>query len=155
MRHALLPVLAGFLLLTALLAFSARRSSPGAVPAGVTEPHPDDIAWNRDEATAKRLAKEKKLPLLVSFTADWCEPCHELERQVFSQPQFRARRGKFVGLRFDVSAETSENDKIMRRYSVNGLPAVLLFDREDRLVAGGRFEGVYPLETFLRLIDSL
>ena len=46
--------------------------------------------WTMDYEAAKKVAEEKKLPILLNFTgSDWCIWCEFLEMRVFSRPAWK------------------------------------------------------------------
>jgi len=45
--------------------------------------------WQTDFNTAKQLASEKNLPIILVFQgSDWCAPCIKLDRDIWSSPEF-------------------------------------------------------------------
>jgi thiol:disulfide interchange protein DsbD len=104
--------------------------------------------WRRDEARALAEARASGRWLLVDFMADWCVPCLLLDREVFGDPEVRARlEPDFVPLRVDVTEETMANRAQMERYGVVRLPAVLVLDAHGREV--DRIEHPLDAESFL------
>ena len=46
--------------------------------------------WTMDMDAAKKLAKKKKLPLVLNFTgSDWCGWCKLMEKNVFTKESWR------------------------------------------------------------------
>ena len=67
-------------ILTALLVFS----STGFVSI------PDENVWVTDYEEAFVKARNENKHVLINFTgSDWCGWCKKLEREVFSQPEFK------------------------------------------------------------------
>lgn len=64
---------------------------------------------------------QSSLPVLIEFTADWCPPCKMLTpilHQIASHYAGKLR----VGL-----LDTDAHPAIMQRYSIMGLPTLMLF----------------------------
>ncbi len=113
-----------FLTLVALLA-----TSVGAVAAD----------WQTDYARALERAKAENKRVLLDFTgSDWCGPCIELKKQVFSRPEFTAYAEKNLILveidypqRKKQSAELKkQNEKLAKQYGIDekGYPTIVLLD---------------------------
>ena len=91
-----------------------------------------ELRWIvNDEGRALALHRAGK-PLLIDFTARWCEACGEIDRKTFSDGAVRGELGRFVLLRMDLSDMTEEDDRIQKAYGVKGLPTLLVFDGGGR-----------------------
>lgn len=94
--------------------------------------------WMTDfDAAFKKAAKEKK-PVLVEFTgSDWCPPCKQMRKDVFTKKDFITKASKdfiLVELDFprgnpDVAAK---NKPYAEKYKVTGFPTVILFDHDKK-----------------------
>ena len=94
--------------------------------------------WFEDYAQVRRLAAQKKRPILMLFSgSDWCPPCIRLEKEVFQQKPFAdfAASGKVILFWADFPRTKKQNSKIaaqnrqlMQVYRVNGVPSVILTD---------------------------
>lgn len=93
--------------------------------------------WMTDIDAALAKAKTEKKDVLVEFTgSDWCPPCIMMDKKVFSKKKFTdAASKKFILVKIDIPNKDKElkkrNVKVMRKYNVNGVPTVLLFDHAD------------------------
>jgi thiol:disulfide interchange protein DsbD len=105
-------------------------SSAGA--GGAAAPAAEGIAWMDDEAAALARAAAENKPLLIDFTAEWCQACHELDRFTFSDARVRALAADgYVALRVDCTKGTDPAVRaIQQKYGVTGLPTVV-FARGD------------------------
>jgi protein disulfide-isomerase len=101
--------------------------------------------WQTDYARALEMAKSQKKRVLLDFTgSDWCGPCIELRKRVFSRPDFYAYAEKNLILvevdypqRKKQSAELKQqNEKLSRQYGIEdkGFPTIVLLDPEGRKV---------------------
>ncbi len=71
------------------------------------------------------------LPVLVDFTAAWCQPCKMVEPIVKQLAEEWAGKIKVVKL------DADQNPRIMMQYGVMGIPTLMLFkggDIKERLV---------------------
>jgi len=100
--------------------------------------------WLTDFSQAKKAAAEKSLPILADFSgSDWCGWCIKLDKEVFSQKEFKAFAKDHVVLfladfprekkqKADVKAQ---NEQLMQAYGVQGFPTVLLLDAGGKVIA--------------------
>jgi protein disulfide-isomerase len=101
--------------------------------------------WQTDYGKALEMARSQNRRVLLDFTgSDWCGPCIELRKRVFSRPEFRAYAEKNLILveidypqRKKQSAELKEqNEKLSQQYGIDekGFPTVILLDPEGKVV---------------------
>jgi thioredoxin:protein disulfide reductase len=115
-----------------------------------------EINWITNENEAVALAKEKKLPILVDFGAEWCEACHVIEQTVFTEPNVVSELNKrFIALKIDVTESNSVNDQILQKYGVLSLPTLVFLDATGKTLENPRVHGVITSEEFLKLLKSL
>lgn len=128
---AFITTLAAFTLVTAL-------SAPERTLAWLHVPY----------AQAQTRAKAEGRPLLVDFTAAWCNACKELDVVTFAHRSVSQEAGRFVAVKVDA---TDDEDPIVREtmssLRVVGLPTVLVFDSTGREVE--RFTDFVPPSTLL------
>lgn len=80
-------------------------------------------------------------PVMIDFTADWCVPCHELEKRTFSDPGVVELAKRLVPLRVDMTRVGEREKQINEKYGIKGVPIIIFLDgtgaeREDLRVAG-------------------
>ena len=101
--------------------------------------------WQTDYRKALEMAKSQNKRVLLDFTgSDWCGPCIELRKRVFSRPQFQAYAEKNLILveidypqRKKQSAELKQqNEKLSHQYGIDekGFPTVVLLDPAGTVV---------------------
>ncbi len=89
--------------------------------------------WYSNEEEAVDLARAERRPLLIDFSAAWCVACKQLETRTY--PAVTQELHRFVLLRVDASdSDAPEVARLLSRYKVVGLPAILLFDAKGNEV---------------------
>ncbi len=89
--------------------------------------------WMTDIDSALAKAKKENKNVLIEFTgSDWCPPCIMMDKKVFSKTEFTdAAKKNFILVKIDIpnkdKALKKKNGKVMKKYSVRGVPTVLLF----------------------------
>jgi thiol:disulfide interchange protein DsbD len=92
------------------------------------------IEWLRDEPAAVKASLTSGKPLLIDFGAEWCAACKELDLHTWPDPAVaREVREHFVPLKVDATKGDEVSDALMTKYSVSGLPAVLMVACRDPL----------------------
>jgi thiol:disulfide interchange protein DsbD len=98
--------------------------------------------WVLSEEEGFRLARLEQKPILIDFFADWCAACHELDEKTWSDPSVQNELKRFVPIKLDLSKDNASVKKIYQKYSVQGLPTVILLNRSGEEVY--RFSGFQP-----------
>ncbi|MDN7129473.1 protein-disulfide reductase DsbD [Pseudidiomarina sp. 1APR75-15] len=98
-------------------------------------------------------ASEDQLVMLDLY-ADWCVACKEFERYTFSNPQVQNALADAILLQADVTANSADNNAILQRYRVLGLPTILFF-RNGELLQGARIAGYLDAQDFLNHLQEL
>lgn len=95
-------------------------------------------------------ARERKVPVLVDFTAPWCYSCYYMARNVLTGPEWeRAHREAVV---VELDADSPEGARWMQAWSVKAMPTYLLFDAEGREL--GRILGEQTRADFYRWLSG-
>ena len=117
----------------------------------------DAVQWlTPDEGL--RLASASDKPILFDFTADWCQPCHMLDAEVFRNPAIaKSINERFIPIRVvDRKQEEGRNapevDQLQQRFGVRGFPTVVFADRSGER---GRMEGFRERDEFERVMESV
>jgi thiol:disulfide interchange protein DsbD len=116
-----------------------------AAPAG-------EVRFERVGTVAELDARLKTVsqPVMLDFYADWCVSCKEMERFTFSDPKVKAELAQMVLLQVDVTKNTPEDQRLLKRYRLFGPPGIIFFDRSGREIPGVRVIGYQPADKFLQ-----
>jgi thioredoxin-like negative regulator of GroEL len=77
------------------------------------------------------VAFENTKPTFLEFYAEWCEVCKEMAPKISSLKEEYEKDINFVFLNVD----NQKWDSYIRKYNVNGIPQVNLFDSKGNLVS--------------------
>lgn len=131
---------------------------------GAAEKQENAAVWSEDYAQVRKMAAEKKLPVIMLFSgSDWCPPCIRLDKTVFHQKKFAdfAKSGKALFFHADFPRRKSQpeniskqNRHLMQVYRVEGVPTVILTDHSGREFAR---TGFLPggVDKYIRHLEEL
>jgi thioredoxin-related protein len=101
--------------------------------------------WETDYAKALETAKRENKRVLVDFTgSDWCGPCIQLHKRVFSRPEFIEYAEKnLVLVEIDYPQQkkqpdtlVKQNERLAQQYRIEekGYPTLVLLDPAGKIV---------------------
>lgn len=132
-----------------------RRAEMGAGNVGASAPDPSNAALpfarvlnTRALDAALAGAARRGASVMLEFYADWCVPCREMEARSFPDKRVRAALSGVVLLRADVTRASAEDRQLLRRFSLEGPPAILFFSRSGKERAAHRVIGFVEPESF-------
>lgn len=88
-------------------------------------------------------------PAMLDFYADWCVSCKEMEKLTFTDSRVRARMTNMFLLQADVTANTAEDQILLKRFRLYGPPGIVFFDERGREMEGLRIVGFQKADEFL------
>ena len=77
------------------------------------------------------IAFKNNKPTFLEFYAEWCEVCKEMAPKVYALKEEYEKDINFVFLNVD----NQKWDKYIRKFDVNGIPQVNLFDEKGNLIS--------------------
>lgn len=102
--------------------------------------------WTQDFEAAKKLAVERKLPILINFTgSDWCGWCKLMDKNVFAEKEWQdfakdnvvlayinfPRNKRLVPMHF-----VARNQQLAAKYGVRGYPTYIILSPDGNTVLG-------------------
>jgi thiol:disulfide interchange protein DsbD len=113
----------------------------------------DKTAWVHFSPQVLEEAKASNKPVVVFFTADWCNPCKQLKSETLPQPEVQELLKHFVPVKADVTSDPGpEAQSFMRQYRVRGVPTMIFMDGRGQEITESRVVGYLPPGRFLPLI---
>ena len=109
------------------------------------------VRFERVSTVAELDARLKNVsqPVMLDFYADWCVSCKEMERFTFSDVKVKAELAQMVLLQVDVTKNSPEDQRLLKRYRLFGPPGIIFFDKGGREIPGLRVIGYQPADKFL------
>jgi thioredoxin:protein disulfide reductase len=115
----------------------------------------EGIRWQSyDEGLLSKAAEEGK-PVIIDFYADWCIPCRELDKAVFRDKEVVALSEKFVVMRLDLTTQQENQDKILKKYQVIGVPTIIFINKDGKEERNLRIESFVGKSKFLSAMEHL
>ncbi|MBU3616489.1 protein-disulfide reductase DsbD [Polynucleobacter sp. JS-Polo-80-F4] len=99
-------------------------------------------------------AKEEKKFVLLDFYADWCISCKEMEVNTFANPEVTNQLKQVVLLQADVTANSPENQALLKRFGLFGPPGILIFNQHSEELKGQRVIGYVPPQRFIERLNQ-
>lgn len=101
------------------------------------------------------LATNSKPVVMLDLYADWCVACKEFEHETFSNEQVQRAFENVRLLQVDMTQNSPENQAIMAKYQVLGLPTILFFDAQGKEIPQSRITGFMDATQFSNWLAKL
>ena len=92
-------------------------------------------------------------PVMLDFYADWCVSCKEMERFTFTDPTVQARLAGALLLKADVTANSTQDRELLKRFQLFGPPGTIFFDAQGHEIAAARLIGFQNSARFLQTLS--
>ena len=107
------------------------------------------VDWHEWGSEAFETAERTGKPVLCSLTAPWCEWCHRMDVESYSDPKLAANIGeRFVPVRVDVD----RRPRIRERYNMGGFPTTVFLTPDGEVLSGATYLGSDGLR---QVLDSV
>lgn len=131
-----------------LLAGDRLEASSASAPTPTQAAKDASIQWRASYAAAQAEARKTGRPLLVEFYADWCPPCHLMEKTTFRDRQVIETTRKLVPVRVDVDAY----EKLAGEYGISSIPQAYVVAPSGKILA--RAEGYQDAKQFTAFMQE-
>ncbi|WP_439287832.1 protein-disulfide reductase DsbD [Lonepinella sp. BR2904] len=101
------------------------------------------------------LKNNPKSVAMLDLYADWCIACKEFEKYTFSDATVMQDFEKILLLQIDMTQNSPENQKLMEKLKVLGLPTILFFNQQGQEISGSRVTGFMPADKFHQWLLNL
>ena len=135
-----------------------QSSTDAAPPSSQAKP-----GWITSYEQGQQEAKASDKLMLLDFTgSDWCGWCKLLDKEIFSQPEFKEYASKnlvLVELDFprvkEIAAATKkQNERLAIKYRVQGFPTIIVLNGDGKKVAEFGYMQGGP-EAFIAQLEKL
>ncbi len=91
---------------------------------------------------------------MIDFSAQWCVPCHELDRYTFTDRRVIAKARGFAAFKADLTRyDSPESESLRKHYRISGVPTVVFITPDGQEVRASRVEGFLAPEKFLERME--
>jgi thiol:disulfide interchange protein DsbD len=108
--------------------------------------------WHSSIQSARAAAKQQNKLVFVDLYADWCGWCKELEKKVFSTPEFKQWAAREVVLLRVDTEDGGDGTMLYQRFGHGSLPTTLVLTPDFGVVA--RIQGFAPAPKFLTQLEG-
>lgn len=109
------------------------------------------IVWEKDFNKAQQTARMTGKPLLLDFTASWCQPCQVMEKEFWVREDIIDAMKSFVAVKLNFDKET----RLVNKYKVQVIPYIAFADPLGNMIT---FKKGYSSETtgnFMQIFNEM
>ena len=112
------------------------------------------VQWMPYSADARQRAAAQGIPVVLDFYADWCVPCHQMERFTYTNPEVILGLQDFVRLKIDATdPESMPAREVIAAFEVEGLPTVIFLDEDGIEIPEARLFGFVSAGDILKVLN--
>jgi thiol:disulfide interchange protein len=117
--------------------------------AGSEDAAPARIQWVQNLSEGLKLANESGKPAMLFFTADWCAPCLELKKYIFTDRRVVAASKRLINIYIDADS----NYETLAAYKVRGIPAIFFLNPLGETIA--QYTGDRSAGSFVKQMSAV
>lgn len=115
----------------------------------------DPRAWPTDVPRALRRARREGKPVLLDFTAAWCQPCRRLALETFQDQRVVEALARFVTVKVDVTTPSAEVDALKAQFDVTQVPTIVFVDTRGVPVPSARLTRFVGADAMLTVLEGV
>ena len=100
-------------------------------------------------------AKQENKFVMLDFYADWCISCKEMEVNTFANSEVSKQLKQLVLVQVDVTANSPENQALLKKFGLYGPPGILFFDQNSEEQKDQRVVGYMSPERFTERLKQV
>ena len=115
------------------------------------------VSWQPYSIKLMESARQKHMPVILDFYAEWCTPCVELDKKTFHNAEIAARsRDEFIMVKIDLTqGENADYQRLLKEYRIKGVPTVVFIGSDGNERKELRLVDFMPPAPFLLRMDAL
>ena len=82
------------------------------------------IDWRSDLPAARAESRATRKPIVLYFTASWCEPCQRMKKTTWADANVKDALSRFVPVKIDID----QHADLAQQYGVKSIPRLILLD---------------------------
>jgi thiol:disulfide interchange protein DsbD len=108
----------------------------------------------KNEKELDSIISSSTKPIMIDFTAKWCVSCKEFEEITFKDKKVIELMKKFKLLRVDITNNTTEDKKLLKRFELVGPPAIIFFKNKVEL-KNKKVVGYKEPKVFIKVLEGI
>jgi thioredoxin:protein disulfide reductase len=132
----------GLLMITFAVWFGTNPDAGGKIP------------WQSYSEEILEAARNGGRPVMIDFTSRRCPPCHEMDRQVFSNSRVASAAKEFIPLRVDLTDGSAAGEALSSKFGVEAVPTIVFLGADGKERSNLRLVGFENAALFAERLES-
>lgn len=94
----------------------------------------ETLPWEPYSQTSLAQARAEGQPMLLYFSADWCQPCRKLSGVTFRHPEVRAALAGWRLIKVDLTRPSPVGQALVEEFGVVGVPTLIFLSPQEELL---------------------